>query len=144
MKRIATLIVILAAIVLLAATPSLAVGLGPLSKAGVTDASGKAFYLTLYNPYHERAAFSVYAVANDDDAAAPRVRVPQEPLPLKPEASRKFTVIVTDLAPGETYKFRVCAERYLTKDEPIHARVCSRLTARRIPAGAGVSVASLN
>lgn len=144
MKRVATLFVILAAIVLLAATPSLAVGLGPLSKSGVTDGPGKAFYLTLYNPYEERAEFTVYAVSDADESAAPRVHVPANILPLRPEATRKFLISVTDLAPGETYKFRVCAERYLTKDEPIHARVCSRLTARRIPAGAGVAVASIN
>ena len=139
MKRIATLLVILAAAVLLMASPALAVGLGPLSKAGVTDGPGKAFYLTLYNPYRERAAFTVYAVADGDETPEPRVRVPVNALPLKPESTRKFMIAVTDLAPGETYKFRVCAERQLIKDEPIHARVCSRLTARRIAAGIPVA-----
>ncbi|MEP6785374.1 MAG: hypothetical protein ABI898_06475 [Sphingomonadales bacterium] len=139
-----TLIAIIAAIVLLAASPSFAVGLGPLSKSGITDGPGKGFYLTLYNPYHEHAFFNVYAVANDDETAAPRVRVPQNALPLRPEASRKFLIAVTDLAPGEVYKFRVCAERSLIKDEPIHARVCSRLTARRVAAGPGLAGAGVN
>lgn len=134
MTRIAAPFVTLAAVALLA-SPVLAVGLGPLSKAGLTDGPGKAFYLTLYNPYRERAAFTVYAVADGDETPASRVHVPVNALPLKPESTRKFMVAVTDLAPGETYRFRVCAERQLIKDEPIHARVCSRLTARRIAAG---------
>lgn len=117
------------------AAPAAAVGLGPLVKSGVTDGPRKAFYLTLFNPYPDRQAFTVYAVGPDSEDAQARVQLPGGPVPMRGRSSRKFIVVATALAPGETYTFRVCAEKLLDKDEPIHARVCSRLTARRIAGG---------
>lgn len=35
---------------LLATGPAIAVGLGPLSKEGITDSDRKGFYLTVINP----------------------------------------------------------------------------------------------
>jgi hypothetical protein len=118
------------------ASPALAVGLGPLTKRGVTDGPDKAFYLTVYNPYAERADFTVYAVGSDNEETPVRVRVPARAIPLKPGGARKFTIVAGELAPGETYAFRICAERLLPQEAMIHARVCSRITAHRLPAGA--------
>jgi hypothetical protein len=116
------------------ATPALAVGLGPLTKRGVTDGPDKAFYLTIYNPYADRANFTVYAIGADDEQTPARVRVPAGPLPLKSQGVRKFIIVAGGLAPGETYAFRVCAERLLPQEAMIHARVCSRLIAHRLSA----------
>lgn len=113
------------------AAPALAVGLGPLRKEGVTDGPAKAFYLTLYNPYDQRASFELRAFGADDEDPAPRVHLPA-PMAVAAKSSRKVTVYVGDLTPGESYTFRVCAERLTFEEEPIHARVCSRLTARRL------------
>ncbi len=130
MRRLAAL----SAVLLLATGPAGAVGLGPLSKEGVTDGPDKAFYLTLYNPYAERAAFSVHAVGWDDETPASRVRTPP-PMPLRAQSQRRFLIVASGLAPGETYRFRLCAERVTSGEEPVHARVCSRVTARRLSAG---------
>lgn len=113
-----------------------AVGLGPLTKSGVTDGPAKAFYLTLYNPYPARTAFRLYAVGNQDEVAQDRVRVPSGPVPLGAEKTRKFMVVASGLQPGEHYAFRVCAEKATPAEREIHARVCSRLVARRLAAGA--------
>lgn len=121
---------------LVLASPAIAVGLGPLRKEGVTDGPNKAFYLTLFNPYKARANFTVYAVGADDELTPARVRVPMGPLPLRAQGARKFTIVAGGLAPGETYTFRVCAEKVIPEEEPIHARVCSRITARRLALGA--------
>jgi hypothetical protein len=118
------------------AAPALAVGLGPLTKTGITDGPDKGFYLTLYNPYKQRVPFTVYAVGAADEIPQDRVRVPLKPIPLNAESARKFMIVAGQLAPGETYAFRVCAERFTAKEEPIHARVCSRITARRVGGGA--------
>lgn len=122
---------LLALAVLAAATPALAVGLGPLRKEGVTDGPDKAFYLTLYNPYKTRENFVVHAVGAEDEIPAPRVRLPSM-LPLRPESARKIMIVVGGLIPGESYTFRLCAEKFTPEQETIHARVCSRLTARRL------------
>lgn len=116
-------------------SPALAVGLGPLTKAGVTDGPDKAFYLTLFNPYARRTSFTVYAVGAEDETVPSRVRVPAGPIPLRAQGARKFTVVAGGLTPGEIYSFRVCAEKLVTEEGPIHARVCSRITARRLPRG---------
>ena len=131
MKRLATLLIGAAL-----ASPAIAVGLGPLTKRGVTDGPDKAFYLTVFNPYAERADFTVYAIGEQDDQRPDRVRVPSGPIPLKSQGARKFTIVAGGLAPGETFAFRVCAERLLPQEPMIHARVCSRLTAHRLPARA--------
>lgn len=112
-----------------------AVGLGPLSKAGVTDGPAKAFYLTLFNPYPARTSFVIYAVGNDDEERQGRVHVPVAPMPLAGQTSRKFMIYADGLTPGETYAFRVCAEKADNQESEIHARVCSRITARRLVAG---------
>jgi hypothetical protein len=39
---------------------------------------------------------------------------------------------VRDLAPGEQVDVRVCAERIENKEVVVHARVCSKLSARRV------------
>ena len=114
------------------ASPAAAVGLGPLVKQGVSDGPAKGFYLTLINPYAERAQFAVYAIGADDDVIQHRVEVPIGPLALRARTNRKFMIVAGALTPGETYTFRVCAERVTQEEAPIHARVCSRITARRL------------
>ena len=131
MKRAALALALVAG----AVSPALAVGLGPLSKSGITDGPAKAFYLTLYNPYKARTAFDVYAIGSADEAPQARVRFPVRSFALRAESGRRFVVIADGLAPGESYAFRVCAEKADDKEEPIHARVCSRITARRIGGG---------
>ena len=112
---------------------ALAVGLGPLDKSGVTDGPAKAFYLTLINPYPRAERFTVEPLGAFDEAPAPRVIIfPADPT-VAPNRSRQLLVIVRQLAPGETYMFRVCAQRPPRPEETVHARVCSKLTARRLP-----------
>ena len=118
----------------LAAAPAAGVGLGPLAKSGVTDGPRKAFYLTLINPYPTATAFRAYAVGEGDEAAQLRVTIFPDAATLGGNANRRLLVIADDLAAGETYAFRVCAERAETSEGLIHARVCSHLTARRLPA----------
>lgn len=62
-----------------------------------------------------------------------RVLIP-DAMPLVPARSqRRVLVIDTGLKPGEEHIFRVCAERADRSEEGmIHARVCSKLTARRV------------
>lgn len=120
---------------LLIAVPVGAVGLGPLSEDGIIDGPRKAFSLTLYNPYSEGTAFRAYAVGIDDGDETPQLRVtilPAESV-LGSLQSRRLLVIANDLQPGETYRFRLCAERAAPPSGVmINARVCSKLSARRI------------
>jgi hypothetical protein len=115
--------------------PLLAVGLGPLQRSGVTDGSGKIFYLTLINPYPHAETFEAVPVANDSEAIAPRVVVFPPRATVHANGSRRLLVIIKPLAPGETYAFRVCAARPPQPKETIYARVCSHLVARRLPEG---------
>lgn len=118
----------------LAAAPAFGVGLGPLAKAGVTDGPQKGFYLTLINPYPVATGFRAYAVGAEDERAQARVVVLPAEVTLGGNTNRRLLVIANDLAPGETYAFRVCAERAAPQQGNVHARVCSHLTARRLPA----------
>lgn len=128
MIRLAALIAGLA----LLAAPALGVGLGPLAKSGITDGPRKAFYLTLINPYPAAARFSAYAVGTADEAMQTRVSILPADATVAGRGSRRLLVIAEDMAPGETYDFRVCAARADLPEGMIHARVCSRLSARRI------------
>lgn len=130
MRRAAATLAALA----LAATPALAVGLGPLSKSGVTDSERKGFFLTLINPYPAATPYRAYAVGADDETAQPRVRITPAEVTLGGRATRRILIVATGLRPGEAYAFRVCAERADTAEGMIHARVCSHLSARRLPA----------
>lgn len=121
----------IAALALLAA-PALGVGLGPLTKAGITDGPRKAFYLTLINPYPAAARFTAYAVGPADEAMQTRVSILPADATVAGRGSRRLLVIAEDMAPGETYDFRVCAARADQPEGMIHARVCSRLSARRL------------
>lgn len=110
-----------------------AVGLGPLSADGVTRTDRKGFYVTLINPYPTAERFTLYGVGWDDEVTTERVRIPLESPVLGPKSQRRLLVIATGLVPGETYKFRVCAERVEPSGEGmINARVCSKLSARRV------------
>ncbi|MEQ7872386.1 hypothetical protein ABDK56_00050 [Sphingomonas sp. ASV193] len=113
---------------------AMAVGLGPLKMSGITDGSGKAFYLTLTNPYPTAERFRARAVSAGDETAQSRVVVfPSDSL-VGGGGRRRLLVIVRDLKPGETYSFRVCAGRDPKPEETVYARVCSTLTARRLAA----------
>ncbi len=126
----------LAAAVLIAAasfSSAGAVGLGPLTNSGVTDSDRKGFYLTLINPYPEQERFRLYGIEWDTEKPVARVRIPISKPLLGPKTQRRILVIATGLVPGEEHRFRVCAERVESPgEELIHARVCSKLTARRI------------
>lgn len=110
-----------------------AVGLGPLTSSGFTNADRKGFYLTLINPYPQQERFKLYSLQWDNEQPDPRVQIPtKEPL-LGAKAQRRILVVDTGLSVGEEHKFRVCAERIEPADrEVIHARVCSKLTSRRV------------
>jgi hypothetical protein len=118
---------------LLCSASALAVGLGPLTKQGVTDGPRKAFFLTLINPYPAAETFRAYAVGMDDEIGQPRVRIVPETSRIGGRSNRRIIVIAKDIAPGETFAFRVCAERAQQNEGMIHARVCSKLSARRLP-----------
>lgn len=134
--RAVTALSALAAVVAatLATAPLAAVGLGPLVKEGVTDGPQKGFYLTLIDPYQQRTGFRIYAVGVGTETPADRVTLASPTMNVAATAQRRFLVVARDLAPGESYQFRVCAERIETEEVNVHARVCSRLTARRLPA----------
>lgn len=124
---------LLAALTLTA--PLGAVGLGPLSDEGVIDGPSKGFSLTLYNPYEVPAEFRVYAVGpeGDETPQATRVTILPDRTILGSHQSRQLLVIANDLVPTETYRFRLCAERAApSSGVMINARVCSKLSARRI------------
>lgn len=123
-----------AAALLVLTAPAFAVGLGPLAKSGVTDGPRKAFYLTLINPYPQVTRFRAYAVGTEDEQPQARVRILPGEVMMGGSTNRQLLVIAGGLAPGETYAFRICAERVEINEGMIHARVCSRLTARRLPA----------
>lgn len=114
------------------ASPAFGSGLGPLEKAGVTDGEAKAFYLTLMNPYDRTTEFEVLPLGMGNEVADHRVTVfPAHPR-LGPRKSRKILVIVRPLEPGETHQFRVCAARRPDPKDTVYARVCSKLSARRL------------
>ena len=124
---------IFAMLAALASSCAGAVGLGPLSHEGVTMSDRKGFYLTLINPYPTQERFRLYSVGLDDEASVARVRIPLAVAALGPKSQRRVLVIDTALAPGETHQFRVCAERIEPEGKAlIHARVCSKLSARRL------------
>ncbi|HTU09686.1 MAG TPA: hypothetical protein VMG08_02210 [Allosphingosinicella sp.] len=131
-RRVALAALTLAALPLASAS---AVGLGPLTKAGLTDGPRKAFYLTLTNPYASATAFRAYAIGMADETPQPRVRIlPGDEVRLGGNSNRQLLVVAGGMAPGETYAFRVCAERAQPVEGMIRARVCSKLTARRLAA----------
>lgn len=133
MRRLATLAIAVAAA--LPMSSASAVGLGPLAKSGVTAGPRKAFYLTLINPYQTATEFRAYAIGWEDEQRQPRVRIlPGETVTLGGGSQRQLLVIAGGLSPGETYSFRVCAERARQIQGMIHARVCSKLSARRLAA----------
>lgn len=121
------------ALVLALGAPALAIGLGPLSHDGITDGPAKGFYLTAINPYDEPRNFRAFAApmygGMNDDIAAIDIRPAQ--FRLAAGKQRRVLVVVQDLAPGETRKFRVCAE-LAQQEGMINARVCSKLAARRV------------
>lgn len=110
-----------------------AVGLGPLSESGLTNSDRKGFFLTLINPYPAQEKFRLSAVAWADETPETRVLLPLSEVTLGPKAQRRVLVIDTGLVPGEEHQFRVCAQRVDQSQETmVHARVCSKLTARRV------------
>lgn len=115
---------------LMVSVPALAVTFGPLEKSGDTKSERKGFYLNLANPYQRAYAFRVY-VDPQDEALSDRIRILPEQALLSGGGKRRILVIADDLTPGEEFTFNICAERVLEKMEAVHARVCSRLTARR-------------
>jgi hypothetical protein len=112
-----------------------AVGLGPLAKQGVVAGDKKAFYLTVFNADRAADTYALNAIGFDDEFIAPRVAIYPSRVRLGAGQSRQVLVIAESLVAGETYRFRVCAER---AQEPegvsLHARVCSKLTALRLAA----------
>ncbi len=127
-----------AALACAAAAPAGAVGFGPLSKEGIVDGPAKAFYLDLINPYPVPTEFVVNPVHLDDEERQEHVRVVPPRITLGANRSRRILVVVDHLTVGETARFRVCAERAVDPEGvSVHARVCSKLAARRIDRAVG-------
>ncbi len=122
----------LSLLALAASVPAAAVGLGPLSRSGITDGPAKAFYLTVMNPYAGPVGFRAYAIGSDDEGPQSRVQVFPDRVRLAGGSQRRILVVAKNLARGETYAFRVCAEREQQTGGMINARVCSKLSARRL------------
>lgn len=114
--------------------PALAVGLGPLAKAGLTDGPAKGFWLTVSNPYREPREFRAYAIAADSEDEATGVTIYPAVVRLAAGRQRRLLVEIDNIAPGSARTVRVCAE-LAQQEGTIHARVCSKLSARRIAAG---------
>lgn len=125
--------VLLGAVALTLAAPAMAVGLGPLGRSGLTDGPAKAFWLNLSNPYREPREFRAYAIEPNSDTAVTGVEIRPATVRLGGGRQRRLLVILDTLAPGETRTVRVCAE-LAQAEGTIHARVCSKLSARRLPA----------
>ncbi|HEY6917099.1 MAG TPA: hypothetical protein VI381_05600 [Allosphingosinicella sp.] len=107
--------------------------MGPLKKEGITDGPRKGFYLTVINPYPGAETFRAYAVGVADEMAQPRVHIlPGATISIGGKQSRRILIVADDLQPGETYAFRVCAAKAEVMEGMIHARVCSKLSARRV------------
>lgn len=125
---------LLAATALLAApTAAMAVGLGPLTVSGLIDGPNEGFRLTLVNLDASAGDFTLYGTAWDGEARQPRIAILPPEATLGAGRTRDVLVIAQDLSVGETYRFRVCAERKPDSEGTmIHARVCSKITARRI------------
>lgn len=126
----------LAAALALAAgvSPAGAVGFGPLAVEGLTNSDRKGFYMTVLNPYPTSQTFRIYSVGWDHEKPEGRVLIPISRPMLAPKSQRRVLVVDTKLVPGEEHRFRVCAEHESIEQEAlIHARVCSKLIARRIP-----------
>lgn len=131
MRPAGILLLLLAAILPVASVA--AVGLGPLRVDGMIDGPREGFALTLVNPYREAEAFVAYPVGLEDEEAQPRVTVLPAEAVLGPGRSRSLLVIADGLAPGETFRFRVCAQRRTPPQGIlINARVCSKITAHRV------------
>jgi hypothetical protein len=111
--------------------PAAAVTFGPLQKSGNTASDRKGFYLNLANPYERAFEFRLF-LEPGDIGLRERVKIIPSAATLRGRGKRRILVIVRDLTPGETLEFRVCAERAPQFQETVHARVCSRLTARRL------------
>ncbi|NIJ07280.1 hypothetical protein FHS31_000876 [Sphingomonas vulcanisoli] len=115
------------------AVPAVAVGLGPLKLDGLIDGPREGFALDLYNPYPEAETFMVYPVGLDDEVAQDRVTVLPAEVELGSARSRRVLVIADNLAVGETYHFRVCAQRKTPPEGiTLNARVCSKISAHRV------------
>ena len=114
------------------AAPAVAVGLGPLTKEGVTDSDRKGFYLTVTNPYPRSETFTLTPLDAIAEAPAPRVTAIPSRMTIGGGRTSKVLIIASGLVPRERYTFRVCAERPPLPTETLHARVCSKLTARRV------------
>lgn len=128
---------VLTGVLALLSAPAFAVGMAPLSKAGITDGSGKAFYLTVINPYPGAERFIAHSyLANTDEPAAKAVVFPSD-MVIGSGGRRQILVVIKGLEPGETYDVRVCAERPRNQQEIVHVRVCSKLSARRLPGHGG-------
>jgi hypothetical protein len=123
---------LLAMIALSLSASASAVGLGPLAKQGITDGPGKAFYLTLINPYPKTERFTIDSHNVGNESPADRITIFPADTVVAANGQRQLLVIARDLAPGETRIFRVCAQRPPRAQETVHARVCSTLTARRL------------
>ena len=120
----------------LVAAPAFAVGLGPLKKEGVTDGAAKGFWLSVSNS--ERTARTILLTGKSIDAETveDRVVIIPDRILIAPERTRRVLVMARSLNPNERFTFRVCAETPPDAKETVHARVCSKLTARRVAAAA--------
>ena len=115
------------------AAPLAAVGLGPLKLEGLIDGPREGFSLDLYNPYPQTVRFVLYAVAMDGEEIEQRVSIFPAAIALPAQRMRKVLVVADDLTIGETYQFRVCAQRETPPEGiAINARVCSKLSAHRV------------
>ncbi len=115
------------------ALPAVAVGLGPLKIDGLIDGPREGFGLDLYNPYEQATDYVLYAVGADDETTQARVSIMPAQVSLGAERSRRILVIADDLAVGETYHFRVCAQRKTPPEGiTLNARVCSKISAHRV------------
>ena len=114
------------------AAPAAAVGLGPLVKDGLTAGPAKAFYLTVINNGSNADVYRATAIGLSDELPQPRVQIFPSTVLIGGNTTRRILVIAKALEPGETYAFRVCADGKPKLGETIHARVCSKLSARRI------------
>lgn len=112
-----------------------AVGLGPMVRDGVTDGERKGFYLTLINSERRFETYQAVAIGFDDEGpiSEDRVTILPSRAIVPADSTRQLLVVVKDLQPSETFRFRVCSQvANPPQGEMIHARVCSKLTARRI------------
>ncbi|MGB3723039.1 MAG: hypothetical protein WA979_09500 [Pacificimonas sp.] len=100
----------------------------------MTATEKKGFYLTVINPYDLPQRFAIRALDWQNEKEIANVQIHPNNAVVRANGKRRVLVIFTDLPRGEETRARICAQLDRNPEGvAIEARVCSKLTARRMP-----------